>query len=168
MTPAMTCMLVISQEAASHDQTQALADIAEAIYQSQQQSVDTVNKDARQNDSATSIWMFYQQPLQMSAPHRINGYGRRNTKNGSRLLAKHSAHCQPMHVFNQHQPPATHQGPKVLMRTATAKALGKAAPRNPLPKKPPTRPPQKRSLTQESKAKKTATQKPRNKHSGSM
>ena len=40
-------------ETASRDQTQALADIAEAIYQSQQQSVDTVNTDARQNDGAT-------------------------------------------------------------------------------------------------------------------
>ena len=40
-------------ETASHDQTQALADIAKDIYQSQQQSVDTVNKDARQNNSAT-------------------------------------------------------------------------------------------------------------------
>ena len=39
-------------ETASRDQTQALADIAKAIYQSQQQSVDTVTKDAIQNNGA--------------------------------------------------------------------------------------------------------------------
>ena len=40
-------------ETESRDQTQALADIAKAIYQSQQQSVDAVNKDVRQNNGAT-------------------------------------------------------------------------------------------------------------------
>ena len=40
-------------ETASRDQTQALADIAKAIYQSQQQSVDTVTTDAHQNNGAT-------------------------------------------------------------------------------------------------------------------
>ena len=52
MTPVIKYLLMINQaKQAPPDQTQALADIATAIYQARQQAVDTVVADASQNNA---------------------------------------------------------------------------------------------------------------------
>ena len=133
-------------ETASRDQTQALADIAEAIYQSQQQSVDTVNTDARQNDGATLDMDVLSATVADEVRRTVSAVMAAEIPKMVREAVGEAFRALPADARVQSASTTGNpSGPKVLMRAKLPppKAMKKRAPRNPLPKKPPTRPPQK-------------------------
>ena len=158
-------------ETASRDQTQALADIAEAIYQSQQQSVDTVNADARQNNGATLDMDVLSATVADEVRRTVSAVMAAEIPKMVREAVGEAFRALPADARVQSASttgnPSRAKSVDARKTANTKKALAKKAGTKKSTSKKATNKtvPKKKLNTKKSQAKKTTTKKPRNKHS---